>query len=190
MIKCGGVLVPDGYGWRRACFVDERGLATALADVIWQDGKRPLQPSEDHYWPESHWPGSTRMHTVHLYCQAVQGGLIAGPMLAEWYLTSPGQVQQFEALRLASTAGRTPEADVKRSDSMKRWATTEDGQAHIANASVAAHLPQPWANTIRSLKAYAATRAGSEKISRASAKGSCQHWQINRDKPCVCGQHV
>ena len=53
--ECGGVLVPDGDGWRRTCFVDERELAESLADVVWKCGRGPLQISQDHSWPESNW---------------------------------------------------------------------------------------------------------------------------------------
>ncbi len=73
MTECGGVLVPDGDGWRRTCFVEERGLASALAYVIWKDGRHPLQMTNDHYLPVSHWPESKRLHKAHLYCQCVQG---------------------------------------------------------------------------------------------------------------------
>src|ERR1017187_3740066 len=76
MNECGGVLVPDGDNWRRTCFVEERSNEAELASIIYADGTRPLQPSGDHYWPLSNWPDSVRMHTVHLYCQHVQAGMI------------------------------------------------------------------------------------------------------------------
>src|ERR1017187_5733475 len=84
---CGGVLVPAYMRagrvvyWRRTCFVEERGLAEVLADVVWADSHRPLQPSEDHYLPSKDWPDSTRMHIVHLYCQKVQGNQIGSAMV-------------------------------------------------------------------------------------------------------------
>ena len=79
---CGGVLVPAYMRagrvvyWRRTCFVEERGIAAVLAGVVYANGARPLQTSQDHYLPSSRWPEDGRLHDVHLYCQNVQGGKI------------------------------------------------------------------------------------------------------------------
>jgi hypothetical protein len=73
LIACGGVLVPAGGSWRRTCFVEERGLAGALAVITYADFTCPLQVSSDHYLPKSVWPEDGRLHNVHLYCQKVQG---------------------------------------------------------------------------------------------------------------------
>jgi hypothetical protein len=149
MIKCGGVLVPKGDGWRRVCFVEERGLATSLAIVVYQNGTRPLQMSSDHYLPKSVWPEDGRLHDVHYYCQLVQGRLIAD--------ANGGRIKADAANKAAGypglAAGLVTQASVGYS-----------GLVAARSAQVTAGHPN-------------------------LTKAICQRWQVNRGKPCTCGQH-
>src|ERR1017187_6096018 len=169
---CGGVLVPDGDGWRRTCFVVEGGLTETLADVIYRSGKHPLQPSEDHYWPLSNWPGSTRMHTVHHYCQHVQGGLIRVAGCGPIVLSLIGLAASHAAGYPGFTRGRA----IRASANYPELITART--ASLTSRSAAGH-PELAAGRITQAK------AGYSNL----AKAQCQRWNINRGKPCTCRQH-
>ena len=162
MNECGGVLVPDGDGWRRTCFVEERGLVLALADVVYADGRRPLQITSDHYFPVSRWPSSARLHTAHLYCQMVQGRRIGNQA------------------RLGTKM--SDETKTKMSTSAKEWAGTADGKAAKARAGLAAIAVR-----IAS-RQYQSEPYMSQAVLNLD-KGRCLRWNIQREKQCICGQH-
>jgi hypothetical protein len=107
--ECGGVLVPDGDGWRRTCFVEERGLGESLKDVMYADGKRPLQLTIDHVIPKSQGGENGPTHLAHLYCQAVQGGSIGGPIIAATF-TSEHQSKACAARNKIHGNPATPES--------------------------------------------------------------------------------
>jgi hypothetical protein len=148
--------------WRRVCFVEERGLSEELTDATYANGTRPLQMSQDHYLPKSHWPEDGRTHDVHLYCQNVQGGTISAGVAGRASSAVSGSREKGLA------KGRATQAATGYPNLEKGLATNKaNGFPNLTNGF----------------------QSDNTRAAKAGAKGNCQRININQGKPCVCGQH-
>jgi hypothetical protein len=187
---CPGVLVPshvrkrDGkvVYWRRTCFVEERGLRDELEDVVYRDGKRPLQLTVDHVWPRSVWPDRTETHLAHLYCQAVQGGSIgsASQRLSGSYRESErrqkqaeGAITQANLRKLSGYYQSSTHKEISRAGGLIGGKSVNNGIRTGAAGRRSAE--------IRRASGYFNTPVWSETASRAGKIGNHNRWHTGAD---------
>lgn len=215
---CAGVLVPDGEGHRRVCFVQERAEHHTGRPFT----ERELRPSVDHFIPLSmgglnEW---SNLHIVHKYDQNVQGGSFGGrvagkmngwPKMSHEHHVKAGQAgaaaltpeQRSAAGRAAGLANvesgslarartfMTPEKwEAARQKGGKRAAEVNlaSGQLMRVNVALTRERRSQGGKTTHDAE-HRAKPSYSEGKKKAGRVSACSRFNIAKDKPCTCGTH-